>query len=104
MTATRAKKLRMFFIAVSILSLLATFLVWTTVVDRPLTKEYVEFVQRASSLSAEDRARQQAAIYKFDYSGVWREPMTYFRLFCPMVTVVCCFMVLRRWRVEESSR
>jgi len=102
MTAAKAKQVRVFLILVGILSLLASLWVWTTVVDRPLTREYVEFVQRAQSLSAENRACQQATIQKFDYSGAWREPEPYMRLLCPIATAVCFLLAFRRWRVAET--
>ena len=102
MTAARAKQVRVFLILVGMLGLLASLWVWTTVVDRPLTREYVEFMQRAQSLSAEERARQQATIQKFDYSGVWREPEPYMRLLCPVVTAGCFLLAFRRWHVAET--
>jgi hypothetical protein len=89
MTATRSKQLRVILIVVGLLSLLAALLAWDTVVDRPLSREYVEFLKRAESLSAEERARQQVAIQRFDYSGVWRDPFIYLRAFCPVATAIC---------------
>jgi hypothetical protein len=102
MTAARAKQLRVLLISGGLLSLLATLWVWTTAVDRPLTREYAEFVQRAESLSAEERARLQATIQKFDRSGAWREPQPYLRLVCPIAAAVCFLLAFRRQRAAES--
>jgi hypothetical protein len=84
---------RMAFTVLGVLSLLATIFVWTTVVDRPLSSEYVEFIKRADTLSPEERARQQSAIRKFDRSGLWREPWPYLRVLCP-VAAASCFLLL----------
>ena len=102
MTTTLSKRMRVILVVVGTLSLLAALLAWNTVVDRPLSREYVEFMRRADSLSAEERAQQRASIHKFDYSGVWREPWPYMRLLCPIAAAGCFLVAFRRWRVVES--
>ena len=102
MNTTRLMQVRVILIVVGVLSSLAALLAWTTVVDRPLSQEYVEFMRRADSLSVEERARQQAMIQKFDYSGVWREPEPYMRLLCPVAAGVCFLLAFRRWAVAET--
>ena len=102
MTATRLKRTRVILVVVGTLSLLAALLAWNTVVDRPLSREYVEFMRRADSLSAEERARQRNEIQKFDFSGVWREPWLYMRLVCPVAAGVCFLLAFRRCRVAET--
>ena len=78
------------------MSLLLTLAAWNTVRDRPLSREYVEFMQRTDNLDPEERARQLATIRKFDYSGVWREPEIYGRFIGAVATVGFLVMAFRR--------
>ena len=102
MTTSKLNRMRVVFIIAGILSLIASIVAWTTVVDRPLTKQYVEFVQRAGNLSVEERARQRGTIQKFDYSGVWREPNLYMRAFCPAATAISFLLAFHRRIIVEK--
>ena len=84
-------------------SLMLTIVAWTTVTDRPLSREYVEFMQRARSLSADEQARQLVKIRKFDYGGVWREPEIYIKLIGPFVTIGCLAMAFRKRPNPQSG-
>jgi hypothetical protein len=77
-------------------SLVLTVVAWTTVTDRPLSREYVQFLQRARSVSADEQARQRANIRKFDDSSVWREPVIYIKLIGPFATIGCFAMAFRK--------
>ena len=78
-----------------VVSLGLTVVAWTTVRDRPLSREYIEVMERTRNLSPEDQARQLTGIRKFDDRGGWREPELYVKLIGPFATIGFFAMAFR---------
>ena len=70
-------------------------------VDRPLSKQYTDFLRHSEGLSAEEKARAIQKIPKFDTSAVWHDPLTYAQYALLLLAIVSFYFAYRARRASS---
>ena len=84
------------------LSFAVTLHAWASVSDRPLSKQYILFLERAEAAGytpeEQDRQMHLQKIPMFDTSGAWKESLTYLKFISLFTTVGCIAVAFRKPR------